>query len=303
MIKDLAKLATRLDKLGLTKEADVLDLVLKKISQQGWATEGVAGAEYSGGRQVTPGFEGGRTEKFYTSKPKDIVEFNNSLRELITDISSIKGQDKFPSQVLANLPGPNESRWSRKTTDSFRAYCNAVGKPDAGLNWAEFAKRNSYEPTLSGVYAFWHDTAIDLESDVRLSLSLVAPENSKKEKLKPSLNPVAINRGKGESPQAAGSFGQGVGDSPSANAQALWMTNTFVQKDQNGMKELWYISDADKEMLASMWKRTELPKRNSPEQDREWYRDTIRSMRIRGSYDPSLSNVNPVPPGDVEPTE
>jgi len=33
MIKDLAKLATRLDKLGLTKEADVLDAALNKLAQ------------------------------------------------------------------------------------------------------------------------------------------------------------------------------------------------------------------------------------------------------------------------------
>lgn len=34
MIKDLLKLANRLDSKGLTKEADVLDLLIKKIAQQ-----------------------------------------------------------------------------------------------------------------------------------------------------------------------------------------------------------------------------------------------------------------------------
>jgi hypothetical protein len=34
MIKDLLKLANRLDSKGMTKEADVLDLLIKKIAQQ-----------------------------------------------------------------------------------------------------------------------------------------------------------------------------------------------------------------------------------------------------------------------------
>jgi len=35
MLKDLVKLASRLDDIGLTKEADYLDQVIKKIAEEG----------------------------------------------------------------------------------------------------------------------------------------------------------------------------------------------------------------------------------------------------------------------------
>ncbi len=158
MIKDLIKLATRLDNLGLTKEADVLDAAAVKLAQQ-VATTGVAGATYSAGRQTTPGKPGGVVAKFYKAKPKSISEFNTFLGALITDISmNNKKQTAFSRAVLSNIPSQADTTWGPKTQKAFSEYAVAAGVPEAGRNWESWSKKNMYEPTMNGIFRFWEDT-------------------------------------------------------------------------------------------------------------------------------------------------
>ena len=72
MIKNLIKLATHLDRRGLRKEADYLDSVIRKYSEQGWSGHGTgdAGGQYRpppgipavpGQRHTPPQNPGGHT--------------------------------------------------------------------------------------------------------------------------------------------------------------------------------------------------------------------------------------------------
>ena len=158
MIKDLAKLASRLDQLGLTKEADVLDSAMKKLAQQ-VATTGVAGATYSGGMQVTPGRQGGTVAKFYKAKPKSLAEFNKFLSALIVDVSRDRLQRVFSRTTISNAASlASQTTWSPMTNSAFKEYATAVGYPAAGDSWEPFAKSNNYEPTMLGIFAFWSAT-------------------------------------------------------------------------------------------------------------------------------------------------
>jgi len=172
MIKDLAKLATRLDRLGLTKEADVLDAVMVKLAQQTPATTGTPGAFYVGGKKLPYTRPTTYVKKFYHSKPKDLAEFNQYLGEIIKNISAFKGQKQFSPQVVNNPPSKTDTTWTPKTQAAFKEYAIAAGFPEAGQNWQEFAKKNDYEPTLLGIYRFWVDTIENVERESRLDQTL-----------------------------------------------------------------------------------------------------------------------------------
>lgn len=171
MIKELAKLATKLDRLGLTKEADVLDAALNKLAQAA-ATTGVPGARYQAGEQVTPGYPGGPTQKFYRSKPKSLSEFNAYLGAVIKNTAADPRQRAFSSAVINNLPTSADSTWTPKTQAAFKEYAVAAGFPEAGINWEAFAKSHNYEPTLNGVYRFWEDTIAEVDPEARLEKTL-----------------------------------------------------------------------------------------------------------------------------------
>jgi hypothetical protein len=156
MIKGLSKLATKLDSVGMRSEADIVDKFIAKIAQV--ATTGVPGAQYSGGRQTTPGFTGGQSKRFYRSKPRTLSEFNKFLGELVKDIGSKPGQSVFSAEVTRNPPNESMNSWTAETQKAFKEYCEEAGFPDAGRDWKNFAKQNRYEPTLFGIYNFWLDT-------------------------------------------------------------------------------------------------------------------------------------------------
>jgi hypothetical protein len=164
MFRNLAKIANKLDSLGFTKEADLLDRYLQKAAQQ-VATTGVAGATYGTspmerGRQITPGKPGGAVIKFYKAKPKSIGEFNNYLAALIDDVAEtdILNQIFSRSTVSNSKQLSTQTNWSSLTASAFKEYATAVGAPDAGIDWQKYAKSHNYEPTMSGIYAFWADT-------------------------------------------------------------------------------------------------------------------------------------------------
>lgn len=173
MIKELAKLATRLDKLGLTKEADVLDSALNKMAQAQVATEGLEGAKYQGGRVISPPVRGGARVKFYVAKPTSLSQFNKYLGGLIADFAKIPGQTVFSKPVISNPPTEAMTGWTKQTQDAFVEYAKAVGKPGAA-NWKAFTSdpKSKYAPSLSGIYAFWDDTIRDLEGEALLQASL-----------------------------------------------------------------------------------------------------------------------------------
>jgi len=156
MLSELAKIATKLDSMGMSNDADLLDKLISKLAQV--ATTGVPGATYSGGVQVGTGTPGGVSKKFYRSKPKTLSEFNGLLGELVLDISKNVGQNVFTQDVISNPPTSQMSRWTEQTSKAFKQYADAAGYPEAGLDWKSFAKTNGYEPTLYGIYSFWERT-------------------------------------------------------------------------------------------------------------------------------------------------
>jgi hypothetical protein len=164
MLNKLAKIANKLDSLGLTKEADVLDRYLQKAAQQ-VATTGVAGAAYGTspmerGRQITPGKPGGAVIKFYKAKPKSIGEFNTYLAALIDDVAKtdILNQIFSRATVSNSKQLSTQTNWSSLTASAFKEYAEAVRAPEAGIDWQKYAKSHNYEPTMSGIYVFWADT-------------------------------------------------------------------------------------------------------------------------------------------------
>jgi hypothetical protein len=164
MIKDLAKLATRLDRLGLTKEADVLDSALQKLAQE-VATRGAPGATYSEGRQVSPTVPGGKRVSFYKAKPSTISEFNAFLGSLIKEFAANPIQKTFSKAVIANAPSGADKSWSlSKTQPAFKEYARAAGFPEAAANWEAFANANNYAPNMFGIYQFWADTIDEVEA-------------------------------------------------------------------------------------------------------------------------------------------
>lgn len=164
MIKGLAKLANRLDRLGLTKEADVLDAALQKLAQQ-VATRGAPGATYSGGGQVSPTVPGGKRQVFYKAKPSTISEFNAFLGSLIKEFAANPTQQTFSKAIIANAPSAADTSWSlSKTQPAFEAYARAAGFPEAGTNWQDFANANEYAPNMFGIYKFWEDTIDEVEA-------------------------------------------------------------------------------------------------------------------------------------------
>lgn len=277
MIKDLVKLATRLDKLGLTKEADVLDAAAVKLAQQ-VATTGVAGATYSAGRQVTPGTPGGAVVKFYKAKPKSISEFNAFLGALIKDVAEDPRQSAFSAAIIANVPTKSDTSWNSKTAAAFKEYAVAAGFPEAGRDWQKFAKSNKYEPTMYGIFKFWEDTIEKVSPSEALQATLnrnMPTEGSKGPLDVGPTSPAKIDWGttgpgydplnpladltfltpeqRGES-AAAGGSSMSVSKPIAWSASDLWRDGTFENNDPlNG--QLWRISDADKQKLADLFSK------------------------------------------------
>jgi hypothetical protein len=80
------------------------------------------------------------------------------LGGLIADIKRNPSQVVFNESVLSDPPSGKDSSWNDKTDAAFAQYAVAAGLPEAGKNWASFAKKNDYEPTMFGIYKFWENT-------------------------------------------------------------------------------------------------------------------------------------------------
>ena len=152
MLREIAKIASKLDSLGMTKEADILDKFLVKAAQgysdlsdkpaqPGYATHGYPGGDKSKARQG-----------FLYASPRTLAEFNDQLAELFEFVPETS--QVVSTAVLRSLPY-GETQWTQKTADAFSAFCSLVGKSEAGRDWESYANAHGYEPTLAGVIKFW----------------------------------------------------------------------------------------------------------------------------------------------------
>ena len=286
MIKDLFKLANRLDKLGLRKEADVLDSAIRKLSQ----TTGNEGSAYNEGREA-PG-KPGTTVKFYASTPTSITDFNKKLAGLIRDVIQDPYQSIFSTSVKSNIASlESQTSWSAVTNAAFAEYARAAGNPEAGKDWPAFAKANRYAPSLAGVFAFWKDTIDGVinrfnigekedgvlpfaESTEAAGANMAAPPANTDPAVQKYINPTPMD---------------------------LWLIGTFEDKEH---KQIWNIPEYDKvQMKELLVKDTEIqsqikPLLNSLTQVnggannqfksiiQDWYRKTLKEKGIKGWYKP-----------------
>jgi len=149
MLKGLVKIANRLDDLGLTKEADVIDAALRKLA----AIEGLPGGEYQNGRMVNV-VPNGPTAKFYSASPSSMQKLNSMLSKVVYFFGE---HDKFPRELRMNPPKASDTSWTKSTEDAFDAFAKLVGAGKAGENWVEYALQNKYAPSVDGITAFVED--------------------------------------------------------------------------------------------------------------------------------------------------
>lgn len=286
MIKDLFKLANRLDKLGLRKEADVLDSAIRKLSQ----TTGNEGSAYNEGREIAG--KPGTTVKFYASTPTSITDFNKKLAGLIRDVIQDPYQSIFSTSVKSNIASlESQTSWSAVTNAAFAEYARAAGKSEAGKDWPAFAKANRYAPSLAGVFAFWQDTIDGVINRFNIG------------EKEDGVLPFA------ESTEAAGASMA----TPSANTDPavqkyinptpmdLWLIGTF---DNDAGTEIWNIPEYDKVQMKDLFGKDTvvqkqlqdlLPKLLSADNEankkfnyiiEEWYRKNLKDKGIKGWYNP-----------------
>ena len=155
MLRQMVKIANKLDSLGLTKEADVLDRYINKMAAA--VTQGHGDVIYEDGR-ARGALGASLKNKFYASKPQTLSEFNGFLGQLVEEIGKIPGQKVFHEMTLMYPPKQGDTTWSGSTNGAFKDYAKAAGFPEAGTSWKDFAIKNRYEPTLFGIYKFWEDT-------------------------------------------------------------------------------------------------------------------------------------------------
>lgn len=154
MLRQMVKIANKLDSLGLTKEADVLDRYINKMAA---VTQGPGDVIYEDGR-ARGALGASLKNKFYASKPQTLSEFNGFLGGLVEEIGKIPGQKVFHEMTLRYPPKQGDTTWSGSTNGAFKDYAKAAGFPEAGTSWKDFAIKNRYQPTLFGIYKFWEDT-------------------------------------------------------------------------------------------------------------------------------------------------
>lgn len=307
MIKDLAKLATRLDRLGLTKEADVLDSTLQKLAQQ-VATTGVEGATYSAGRQITPGYAGGPTVKFYKARPKSISEFNAFLGGLISDAAKDPSQTAFSDSVIMNLPRKSDNTWTPRTDEAFKEYAAVAGAPDAGVNWKAFAnKSGKYAPSIDGIYRFYDDTIDMVYRELALDKALdrmkvpdevraapILSERSGRGVAMPErgptydpANPLAdlehLIRPESSVAQAGtgtGTSAQGSGQWKNLYKHFLFEYTWEVKDDPLNSLAYWNISDDNKKRIFEAWSA----RTDKSMSTKDWCRKYIYENRIPGGW-------------------
>lgn len=149
-LRELAKIADKLDSLGLTKEADTVDSFIKKMAKEvAFVINGVT---------------------YY--KAENIHQFNNNMADAAEDLmNSNVRPDLFREINFGSLR--SDTKWGAETVKIFKAFCTAFGNTDACRGWKNYAVRNGYSPTISGIENFIAENAGKLEAEVGSGISMM----------------------------------------------------------------------------------------------------------------------------------
>ena len=117
MLKQIIKIANKLDSLGMTKEADVLDSYLSKRADN--ASPPISSSNSPETVQSKMAYD------FLKVDPKNMLELNNALAGLFSLVP--KNNDIIPPSRLApeNLP-TGEFGFTAQTGYAFDAFCDVV---------------------------------------------------------------------------------------------------------------------------------------------------------------------------------
>lgn len=200
MLRQIVKIANKLDSLGLTKEADVLDRYIQKmaagpvvVAPENTYYDDQARAQHAPGESL---------RKFYASSPKTLSEFNGLLGQLVEEIGKIPGQNVFSKEIIDSSPKEGDLTWSGATNLAFKEYANAAGFPEAGGSWVNFAKNNRYQPTLFGIYKFWENTIGKVLDKAKSDFSTTFSIGEKVEGQAPTFADITPSPTPSSSPQA-----------------------------------------------------------------------------------------------------
>lgn len=148
MIKDLVKLASHLDAKGLTKEADKLDEVIKKLAQM--PDVGPTIAQRGNFHPVSyPASPYAAVTSTKPSSPKSLYNLNKLLSYTYKTACGLMKQE-----CDASLANYSSTSWTDKTADMFSLFCNLVGLPNAASNWKIYAEANGFTGDVTGMYDF-----------------------------------------------------------------------------------------------------------------------------------------------------
>lgn len=147
-LRELAKVADKLDSLGLTKEADTVDSFIRKMAKEvAFKINGVT---------------------YY--KAENIHQFNNNLADAAESLVKAHVRpDLFRSINFDALR--SDTKWGTQTINVFKAFCDAFGNSEACAGWKEYAIKHNYSPTISGVEDFIAENAGKLEGEVSSGLA------------------------------------------------------------------------------------------------------------------------------------
>ncbi len=148
MIKDLVKLASHLDAKGLTKEADKLDEVIKKLAQMPDLSLGL-GDRGKFKPVSNPAYPYAAATSTKPSSPKSLYNLNKLLSNTYKTAC-----DLMNLECDASLVNYSSTTWTEKTDKMFSLFCNLVGKPAAAKNWKKYAKENDFTGDVTGMYDF-----------------------------------------------------------------------------------------------------------------------------------------------------
>ena len=150
MIKDLVKLASHLDLKGFRKEADKLDAIIQKLAQTPDVSMRLSDRNnyHPVSLPNTHYYDTAGTSKEKSSK-KSLYDLNKLLSNAYKTACDMMKLECDPA-----LAAYSSTSWTDKTQDMFSLICSLANKPEAALNWKEFAKANGYTGDVTGMYDF-----------------------------------------------------------------------------------------------------------------------------------------------------
>ena len=137
MLRKIARIADKLDSLGMNKEADLLDDLIRKLAQ-----------------------ESGLKTDFHEASSNHIAAFNKTLADALNKIADSKKanlteDDKLDVHVSAERI-KYSNKWNNDTDIAFALFCTKVGLPKI-FDWRKYAIDHGYTPDISGATHFIKD--------------------------------------------------------------------------------------------------------------------------------------------------